>query len=333
VAEVRLGVIGVGFMGGRWARALAEHSGARLAVVSDLRPDMGREVAQRWGAEFVADPLEAAAHPDLDGVAVCTPEHLHLDPALAAIDAGKAVMVEKPLGHTVAAATQIRDRALARGQPVLAGHVLRFEPRYAAAHRAVQAGEIGEVVAVRSERIGLVTDQEVLRGRTSIALYYGVHELDLCRWYAGEVESVWASARSGVLHAHGYPVEDIYSVGLRFASGGHGTSTVGWCLPAGTPGWGLAGFTIIGEHGVLRITQGEVGLLEVGKGGPIDVDVLYSPEVDGRLAGAVGIEADHFVRVVRGEAEARCTAADGVEAVRLALSMEEAARSGKVLSL
>jgi predicted dehydrogenase len=330
VNQVRMGVIGLGFMGSRWTRALAEHPAARLTVVSDLRGDLGRDVAARYGAVFIADPLEAAAHSDLDGVAVCTPEHLHVDPAVAAIKSGKPVMVEKPLAHTTEAAELIRDQALSNGVPVLAGHILRFEPRYYALKRAIEAGEVGAVQAVRSERIGLVSDQRVLGGRTSIALYYGVHEFDLCRWYAGDVERIWAARSSGVVEGHGYPVEDLYSVGLVFASGAHGTSMVGWSLPPATPGYGIASFTVIGEHGVLRVNQGEVGLMKVGKGGMLDEDVYYSPEIYDRQFGAIGIEADHFVRVVRGEAESRCTAVDGTEAVRIALAMERAAITGVV---
>jgi predicted dehydrogenase len=331
MAEVRCGVIGLGFMGARWARALAEHAGARLAVVSDVRDEVARQAAGRYGATVVSDPLEAAARGDLDAVAVCTPEHAHTAAALAAIDAGKAVMVEKPLAHTVIEAEQIRDRAAQQGVPVLAGHTLRFDPRYAAVRQAIEAGEVGAVQAVRSERIGLVSDQQVLGGRTSIALYYGVHEFDLCRWYAGEVEAIWATCSTGILAGHGYAIEDLYSVGLRFASGAHGTAMVGWCLPPATPGFGVAGFTVIGETGLLRVTQGDAGLLAVGEHGLLDRDVYYSPEVNGRLYGAFGIEVDHFVCVARGEVEPRCTAEDGAAAVRIALAMEEAAHGGQVV--
>lgn len=328
---VGVAVIGLGFMGGRWARALAEHAGARLAVVSDVRERLGRDVAERYGADFVPDPEEAVADPDVQGVAVCTPEHLHVAPALAAIAAGKAVMVEKPLAHTVDAAELIRDSADEQGVPVSTGHILRFEPRYDAVHRAIEAGEIGAVQALRSARIGLIADQEVLQGRTSIALYYGVHEFDLCRWYAGEVESVWAARSAGVVAAAGYAVDDLYSVGLRFAGGAHGTAMVGWSLPARTPGYGMAGFTVIGETGLLRVDQGTTGYLQVGEEGQVDADVHYSPEVGGRIHGAMGIEADHFVRVVAGVEEPRCTAGDGAAAVRIAVAMERAAASGEVV--
>jgi predicted dehydrogenase len=329
----RLAVIGLGFMGSRWARAIDDHGAARLAVVSDLDVDLGTRVARDRNAVYVPDPLEAAARPDIDGVVVCTPEHLHLDATVAAIEAGKAVAVEKPLAHTVADAERIRDAAHAAGVPVLAAHILRFEPRYAALRQAVEAGEIGAVQAVRSERIGLLADQQVLRGRTSVALYYGVHEFDLARWYAGEVTSVWAARSSGVVAAHGHDVEDLYSVGLRFSTGAHGTAMLGWLLPARAPGSGMAGFTVIGEHGVVQVTQGTTGFVKVLADGPADADVHYAPEVHGHVYGALGIEVDHFIRCVRGEIEPACTAHDGTEAVRIAVAMEAAADANAPVDL
>jgi predicted dehydrogenase len=327
MSPVDVGVVGLGFMGGRWAQCLAEHPGARLRVVSDVREDLGRQLADRWEATYVADPLEAAADPALLGVAVCTPEHLHVDIALAAIEAGKVLMVEKPLAHTISDAERIRDRAAELDTPVLAGHILRFEPRYAAVARAVHEGEIGEVQAVRNERIGLVTDQVVLQGRTTVPLYYGVHEFDLARWYGGEIASIHAYHSAGVLHARGFGVEDLYSAAFQYVSGAHGTAMLGWILPDRMPGMGLAGVTVIGEHGILRVDQGELGILKIGEDGVDPIDILYSPEVHGRTWGALAIEVDHFVQCVQGSVEPLCTAADSTEAVRISLAMEEAAET------
>ena len=328
MATVEVGVVGLGFMGSRWSRALSEHHGVRLRLVSDVREDIGRDLAARLDCEFVPDPLEAASHAELQGVAICTPEHLHLEAAVAAIDAGKAVMVEKPLAHTVGDAEKIRDLAAERDVPVLVGHILRFEPRYAAMAGAVRAGEIGAVQAIRSARVGLLSDQSILRGRTSIGLYYGVHEFDLARWVAGDISRVSAERSEGVLRARGHTVEDLYSVLLRFTSGAHGAVTLGWSLPQSTPGWGIGEFTIIGEAGVLSVRQGDLGFLKVGPSGLINEDVFFAPEVHGRLRGALATEVDHFVRCVEGTASPLCTAADGAEAVRIALAMEESATTG-----
>jgi predicted dehydrogenase len=333
VNPIGVAVVGLGFMGSRWARALAEHPLAEVRIVSDVREDLGRETAERLGARFMPDALDAAADPGVQAVAVCTPEHLHLEPALAAIDAGKPVLVEKPLAHTVEEAERIRDRAAERGVPVLAGHILRFEARYAAARRAIEAGELGTVQAVRHERIGLIADQDVLQGRTTIPLYYGVHELDLARWYAGEVERITAERSAGVLRALGYELDDLYSAVLRFTSGAHGTAMLGWSLPGSTPGYGMAGVTVIGERGVVRVVQGDVGLVVVDEQGPRSPDAYYAPEVHGRLRGALAVEADHFVDCARDAVEPLCTAHDGTEAVRLALAMEASARDGASVRL
>lgn len=328
MTQVRAGVVGLGFMGSRWARALSEHPAARLAVVSDLRPEVGRSVAEELGARFVADPLEAAADPELEAVAICTPEHLHVEPTLAAIEAGKAVAVEKPLAHTVAEAERIRDRAGERGVPVLVGHILRFEPRYAALARAVHAGELGAVQAIRSERVGLVGTQEILQGRTSIALYLGVHELDLARWLGGEVESITAHRSEGVLRRQGHDVEDLYSVLLRFRSGAHASILLGWLVPDRFPGRGLVGITVIGEAGVIRIDQDQLGFVKVLEDGHRHEDFFFDADVLGRHYGVVAIETDHFVRCAQGAVEPLCSAADGTEAVRLSLAMEESASAG-----
>lgn len=284
------------------------------------------------GARAIPDALEAVSDPELHGVAVCTPEHLHAEIALAALEAGKVVMVEKPLAHTVTDAERIRDLSAERGIPVLVGHILRFEPRYAAMARAIHEGVVGQVQAVRSTRIGVVSDQEILQGRTSIPLYYGVHEFDLVRWYAGEVERLSSERSRGVLERIGYGVEDLYSVLLRLTGGGHGTMMLGWSLPEATPGSGIAEFTVIGETGVLSVRQEDVGFLSVGKEGIVGEDIFFSPKVHGRTYGALGIEVDHFVRCVQGSEAPLCTATDGTEAVRLSLAMAESAEAGIAVS-
>ncbi|MEX2563380.1 MAG: Gfo/Idh/MocA family oxidoreductase [Nitriliruptoraceae bacterium] len=321
----RIAVIGAGFMGARWARVIAESGHAELAIIADLDEATGRAVADEFGAQWSAEPLEAASDEQIDGVVVATPEHLHAEVTLAAIAHDKVVAVEKPLAHTVDEAQRIADAAAQAGVPVLAGHVLRFEPRYAAIRAAIERGEIGQVQAIRSERVGLIADQQILQGRTTIALYYGVHEFDLARWYAGDVAEVWATRSTGVVAAHGYDVDDLYSVGLRFSDGAHGTSMVGWCLPSSVASYGLSGFTVIGDQGILKISQNDTGYVKVGADGPVHDDVHYSPIVHGRIRGAVANEVEHFIDCVRGIAEPICTANDGAAAVRVALAMERSA--------
>jgi predicted dehydrogenase len=330
---VDISVVGLGFMGTRWARCVAEHPGARLRAVSDVRAEVGRKLADAFECEFIGDPLAAASDSRVQGVVVCTPEHLHVEPALAAIEASKAVAVEKPLAHSGEAARKLVARTRDRDVPVLVGHILRFEPRYAAVARAVQAGEIGAVQAVRHARIGLVADQQILQGRTSVALYYGVHEFDLARWYAGDITTVYAQRSRGVVEKQGFEVDDLYSVVMTLRSGGHGSAMLGWSLPSATPGWGISDVTVFGEDGVLRVDQGNLGFTKVTGDGLASDDVYYSPIVHDRMRGAMGIEVDHFIQCVRGEVDPLCGASDGAAAVEISLAMERSADTGVAVEL
>lgn len=321
-AQVRVSVVGLGFMGRRWARALAEHPGAQIATVCDVDEATARRVGADLGCAWSTDPADTATGSSSHGIVLCTPEHLHTDIAVQAIEAGRALAVEKPLAHDVPSAARIRDLTAERSAPVLAAHVLRFETRYAALRAAVEGGRIGAVQAIRTERIGVVGDQSVLRGRTSVPLHYGVHELDLARWFCGEIEAVTAHRSGGVLKAAGYEVEDLYSVLLQFAGGAHGTSMLGWSLPDSTAGHGLSGFTVLGDRGYLHVQQDNTGLVGFGLDGPFPLDTWYTADVHGRMVGALANQVDHFVHVVRGDAPPVCTATDGFEAVRSSLAVE-----------
>jgi predicted dehydrogenase len=205
---------------------------------------------------------------------------------------------------------------------VLVGHVLRFDPRYAGIKAAIESGTIGKVISIRQERIGLDADRARLGGRTTVALYYAVHELDIARWYVGDIAGIDGAGDS-----------DMLSGLIRFTSGAHGVVQVGWCLPDRTPGYGIATVTVVGEHGSLRVVQGQLGFHIVGAHGPEDVDVAYSFEMHGRLRGMLTTEVDHFVRVAAGSSNPLCSAADGAAAVAASLALELSARSNRRVSL
>jgi predicted dehydrogenase len=230
--------------------------------------------------------------------------------------------VEKPTAHTAEVADEIARLAEKSGVPFLAGHVLRMEPRYAAVKAAIDRGQIGKVISVRNERIGLQADRARLGARTTVALYYAVHELDIARWFAGDIAVV-----------HGEGNGDLLSGALRFKSGASGTIQVGWCLPDKTPGYGSAGVTVVGENGLLKVVQGDNGITIVGGDGLLDADVAYAPDVNGKLGGMLAREVDHFVDVAMGRVAPICTAADGAAAVRASLALEAAARDRKSVTL
>ncbi len=325
-----LGIVGLGFMGRRYARFVNGIEGLRVAGVCDVDDRVAREVAAEHATTTYADPAALAAAPDVAGVMICTPEDRHGDPALAAIAAGKPIMIEKPIGHSLEAAREIADAASRQRVPLLVAHLLRFEPRWVAARQRLDAGAIGDVVSVTTRRIGNILDQQVLRGRTTIPLYYGVHDLDVMRWYAGaEAATISATKRAGALAAAGYDIDDVYTAVLTFDNGVLGTAELGWHVPASAVAARTSGVAIVGTRGAIRIEQGETGF-ECWTENGLDrgLDSTFWPEAYGIPGGALGTEIRHFAACVRGEADPAIAPHEAIEALRLSLAMQEAAGSG-----
>ena len=334
---IRAGVVGLGFMGRRYAETLAQLQGVTLTAVTDARADLADGIADALGARAVQDAVALAQDGSVDAVFVCTPEDAHAEAVIAALDSGKHVLVEKPVSHDLASAARIAAAAERAGTTVMVGHLLRFEPRWAAARRLIGEGAIGDVVSLATRRVGNIGDQDVLRGRTSIPLYYGVHDLDIVRWFAGrDPLTMQAVRRSGVLRAAGYDIDDLYCAIMTFEDGVVASAELGWHLPRGAAGAPSTGITVVGTTGWLRVEQARTGL-EVYAGEisahQLAVDTSFWPEVHGRTTGAFVNELEHFLGCIRSGAEPIVTLHDGIEALRLSLAMETAAASGATVDL
>ena len=144
----RYGVIGTGFRGRTHLTVLKE-LGAPVVALCDVTPAALAEAAPLApGARHYADYRVLLADPEVDAVVIVTPNFLHREQAIAALDAGKHVLCEKPLATTVEDAQAILDAANKSGRAFLAGHELRFAPVYLALKALLDQGVIGRLVQI-----------------------------------------------------------------------------------------------------------------------------------------------------------------------------------------
>jgi predicted dehydrogenase len=335
MADIGLGVVGLGFMGKRYAHFIHRIEGVRLVGVCDIDAQRARETGDTLSVPVYPDVAALVDSGAAQGVIVCTPEDRHVEPTLTALQAGVAVLVEKPIAHSLDAAQRMRLAAVQAGAPLLVGHLLRFEPRWVAAWQRLASGRIGEVASISTRRLGNIRDQEVLQGRTTIPLYYGVHELDAMRWFArAEPVTLYAQRRSGVLRTHGFPLDDVYFAVVTFANGVLGAAEIGWHIPPPALPARTAGMTIVGTQGVLRIEQGESGLeCWTSEGMDRALDTTFWLDAYGIPGGALGLEIRHFADVIRGRADPAISMDDAIEALRLSLAMEASAATGHPIDL
>ncbi len=194
MAPLGIGLIGLGRHGMRYVRHLSEApSGARLVAVCRRDIERGRALASQQGVKFFQDYEELIADPLVNAVVVVTPPSFCLPICLAAVRAGKPLLIEKPLACTGADARAMVRASDAAGIPLMTAHTLRFD-------RAVLALK-SQLATVGERRYLVLTNRveprpEVLRdpmdyGGRGVLLEIGIHLLDLVRFLTGEeVEEV-----------------------------------------------------------------------------------------------------------------------------------------------
>ncbi len=230
----QLAVVGFGLVGRRHVESIALAEGVELAALVDPVPAVKAE-AEKLGVPFYSSLEELFSAGAPDGIILATPTQLHIEQALLCIKQGCPVLVEKPLGVSVAESRTLVDAAQAASVPVLVGHHRRHNPIIQRAKAIIESGQIGQVRAVHATcwlyKPDEYFDQALWRkepgaGPISVNL---VHDVDLIRYLCGEVAEVSAFAAPAL---RGYDNEDLAAAVLRFETGAIGTLSVSDAIPS-----------------------------------------------------------------------------------------------------
>ncbi|RPI96483.1 MAG: gfo/Idh/MocA family oxidoreductase [Chloroflexi bacterium] len=325
-------IAGLGSIGRRHFRnliALGEKDIVLLRTRKATLPD--DELA---GYPVETDLQEALKKHRPDAVIVSNPTAFHLDVAIPAAEAGCAILLEKPISHSMDRLDQLEEAVRKSGSQVLVAFQFRFHPGMLRAKQLIEAGEIGRIVSAHvhfGEYLPAWHPWEDYRKGYAARADMGggvvltqCHSLDYLPWLAGRVESAWGF--TGKLSDLEVNVEDTAKIGLRFAGGALGSLHLDFNRQppvhtfdiAGTQGtvkWDLA-------DGAARIYRAEKKDWEVY---PLPVEwernVMFMEQMN------------HFVAVVRREVEPACTLEDGIRVQQLVEAVHESQRSGRVIDL
>jgi UDP-N-acetyl-2-amino-2-deoxyglucuronate dehydrogenase len=222
----RFGLIGAGVAAEIHAAAMRTVPGVEVHAIADAVPERARALATRYGIPEVHESGEAlASRAPVDAVAVLTPHHLHLPYVVAAANAGRHVLVEKALAHTVAAADELIEACRARGVTLAGVFQNRFTPAARRLREAVAGGALGRVflasVTVKEHRAPGYFLDSPWRGRKAeagggVLMIQAIHMIDLLLWVLGMPRRVVAHTRTAV---HDVEVEDVAVGLLEFESG------------------------------------------------------------------------------------------------------------------
>lgn len=321
-SSVRVGVIGLGYMGRNHVRVYSELPRVTLAGVADRDTIICDQIARRYGVKGYKDYKEMLNAERPDAVSIAVPTHAHFEVASTAIRAGASVLVEKPITATVEEGQQLIRLAAAANVILGVGHVERFNPVIAAIKQALTNDAIGRTLQIVIRRIG----PRPTRVRDSgVFLDLATHDVDILSCLT-ESEVVSISAESIALDGSSH--EDLGAAMVRFSNGVIGVIIVNWVSPTK-----IREVMVTGERGMLVADTLTQDLYQY--------DNDYSTTewlaienirgmAEGRMvrhrlqkAEPLRAELDAFVESVTGRVRFPVTGEDGLRAVKVATQMRD----------
>jgi predicted dehydrogenase len=253
---VRIALFGSGWIMVFHARGVLEHPAGELVAATNWREPSLRELAERHGIpRITTDWRELAADRSIDAAVIATPNALHAPQAIACLEAGKHVLVEKPMACTLAEALAMNEAADRSGAALMVAHCWRFHSDVRALRNRIARGELGDITKTRGYGVhagwgpsGWFTDRELAGGGALLDM--GVHAIDTVRFLLGDPAPEEVCARIATRYGD-YQVDDD---GVLLIGWSNGTSSVvesGWWHPhlagleADTEVYGTSGYARI----------------------------------------------------------------------------------------
>lgn len=331
--KLNVGLIGLGRLGRVYARDLATRIPCtRLSAVADVDGSAVDEITREFDVPLGStEPADVIGHPSVDAVVIVTPTSTHRAMTEAAVASRKAVFCEKPLSISLDEAIALRQGVGRSGVFFQMGFQRRFDRGFVAARERLADGTIGDAVVFKStSRDPYRPSVEYADPRSSggLIIDMGIHDIDLARWYMGEVATV--QAIGGLL---AYPelgaVGDIDNavISLVFESGRLGVIDI---TRNGIYGYDIS-MELLGTKGTLRAGYlRETPLTVMTKTGVTHDTVPYFMQ---RFADAYTAQLENFARNVLHDREPPVTIDDGVEALRVAVAATRAQQLGERVDL
>jgi len=334
MTKLRVGVVGAGVWGANHVRAFRTLPETDLIAVCDVDPARAEKLrAEGDAAVAYTDYRDLVRDTSIEAVSVATPDFTHTPIILAALDAGKHVLSEKPLATTEEEATQVAAAAArAKGKLMVDFHN-RVSPVIAALHDAVAAGEIGvpQHAWARLSNTTFVPLKMLSWAAKSSALWFlGSHVVDALRFVLGdEVRRVYAVSREGLLAARGVPTKDFFISTLEFHKGTVVAMENSWLYSEDNPMVYDFKLEIVGEKGQLQGDTSHNGAFRKLTGSGLKYADMFgaTPSGGNRIGGFVFEAIARFVDAVLLDAPLLADVADGLAATRVLAAIERSAAS------
>jgi len=339
-------VVGPGLIGKQHIRLVAARSDCKLLAIVAPEHEANYAVAREHGVPLFRDLDECRSLRDIDGAIISSPNQFHAEQAKWCIDAGVAVLVEKPITASVSEGEALVALAERRNAKVLVGHHRAHSPLLARAREVIESGRLGRLVSVMgSAQFYKPADYfEAGPWRTKPGggpiLINLIHEIGNLRSLCGEITAVQAFS-SSTLRRH--EVEDTVAINLRFANGALGNfmlSDTAACArsweqtsrenPAYPTYPDEDCYVVAGTRGYLSVPTFRLKY-QPGEEEPSWLKPLTEETLEVERQEPLACQLEHFVQVIRGNAKPLVSASDGLRNLKITEAIARSAAEGRII--
>lgn len=329
----RVAVIGVGSMGKNHARVYSELPEAELVAVADENEANATSVGNTFGARGYTDYRALLEKEKPEAVSIAVPTALHETVALAALEAGAHILVEKPIAATLEEGQHIIEAARRYQRCLMVGHIVRFNPAIQLLKIKLQSGELGRIFQIFCRRAGPFPAR--IRD-VGVVIDLAPHDVDIMRFLVEQdPDRVYAETAQRIHTEH----EDLLFGMLHFPSGITGALEINWLTPTK-----VREVLVLGERGLFRVddlvqdlyfyenaqASGELWpTLRTIKGVSEGTLTRFTMQRYEPLKA----ELQAFLKAVRGQVAVPVTGEDGLAALRLALALVESGRTHQIVGI
>lgn len=337
--KVRCGIIGTGVWGETHLMAYTYDPGVDLVCICDKNEELLQRRQQEYGVEnAVTDYMELLERDDIDAVSVVTPDFLHKEIVLAAAEAGKDVLVEKPMATEVSDCEEMIAAAEDADITLMVDFHNRFNPAFTQVKQKLDAGVLGEpqMITLRlNDTIFVPTQMLSWGGESTVAWFLASHAVDLARWFfKSEVRRVYSVSRSNLLKDQGLNTPDYFHSILEYESGAVAHVENCWILSESMP-------TVADFRGEMVCSKGTClwnvmanRMVEVYEHDGVDFPATVSRlDIHGEQRGFAIDSIRHFAKVCRGETAPLIVPEDGLRNTEAVVAIHESSESGQPVEL
>jgi len=336
---IGIGLIGCGIWGSIHAQTYSRSPFTKLVTTCDQDGDRAEQFSQKYGStNHTSDYQDILKNPEISAVSIATPDYSHTQIVMDALNAGKHVLVEKPLATTVQECKEILAARDTSGTILMVDFHNHWNIPFMQVKEMVDTGELGDLQMINvrlNDTIYVPTKMLNWASKSSPAHFLGSHVVDLIRWISGaEIIRVYSVSRTEVLKNKGIHTPDFYQSILELSNGATAYVENCWIVAENAPNIFEFKGDFIGSKGSTFVNVSHHRMIEkyTEKGAGFS-DVMGVVDRYGKALGFCTASIEHFIDCILQNTSPIVTGEDGLVATQVVQAMEESASTGLPVDL